>query len=187
TRAADTTLPKWGGTTPDNKWIIGQELFITVNFNTLIQVTQDNGIPSIDVVLDSSTVQAPFHSGNGQSSLIFRYVIKETDVDSGSITLGNINLNGGVLTDGTTNVATTLPTAAITNTIVDGIRPTITGITPPTAKTYSTQSTVNESNMLFTINWSEPVNYSSTSAITNSIKIPMDVGGTPTPLQYNGS
>lgn len=186
TRAADTTIPKWGGTSPDNKWIIGQELFITVNFNTLIQVTQDDGVPSIDVVLDSSTVQAPFHSGNGQSSLIFRYVIKETDVDSGSITLGNINLNGGVLTDGTTNVATTLPAAAITNTIIDGIRPVITGINPPTAKTYSTQATVNDANMLFTINWSEPVNYSSTSAVTNTIKIPMDVGGAATPLQYNG-
>lgn len=179
-RAPDTTIPKWGGTSPDNKWIIGQPLDITVNFNTPIEVTQTNGVPSIDVILDSSTVQAKYHGGTGQSSLIFRYEIKETDTDSGSITLGNINLNGGVLTDGTTNVLAALPTTPITSTIIDGIRPTILSITPPAPKTYSTITGVNNTNMEFKINWSEPVRYS----LTTGVKIPMDVGGSATPIPY---
>lgn len=179
-RAPDTTIPKWGGASPDNKWIIGQPLDITVNFNTPIEVTQTNGVPSIDVILDSSTVQAKYHGGTGQSSLIFRYEIKETDSDSGSITLGNINLNGGVLTDGTTNVLAALPTTPITSTIIDGIRPTILSITPPAPKTYSTITGVNNTNMEFKINWSEPVRYS----LTTGVKIPMDVGGSATPIPY---
>lgn len=180
TRNTDSTNAIWG-TAVDNKWIIGQELNITVTFNTPVVVDQNPGVPSIPLTIGASTVQATYLSGTGQSSLIFRYVIQEGDLDSdGTIEIGSIELNNGHITDVPgTNILLTLPSASLTTTQVDGVRPTIDSITPATDGTYSTVTGVNHLNMLFTVNWSEPVDYSSTAAYLTS-----DIGGTSTPLQY---
>lgn len=181
-RNTDTTNAIWG-TALDNKWIIGQELNVTIGFNTPITVNQTSGTPSIGLVIGSTTVQAPYLSGNGQSSLIFRYVIQEADLDTdNTIALGTITLNGGVLTDAAgTNVLLTLP-AGITTTQVDGVRPTISTVTPPANNTYSTVTGVNHLNMTFTINWSEGVNYSATGA--GAAYLPLNVGGSAQQLNY---
>ncbi|WPU65677.1 beta strand repeat-containing protein [Peredibacter starrii] len=179
TRGTDITNAVWG-TALDNKWIIGQDLNVTIGFNTPITVTQTGGTPSIGLVIGSTTVQAPYISGDGQSSLIFRYTIQEGDLDTdGTIALGTITLNGGVLTDAHgTNVLSTLP-ASITTTFVDGVRPTISSITPATNGTYSN---VNLATMNFIVNWSEAVNYSATG--TGAAYVPMNVGGSTVNLQY---
>ena len=179
TRGTDITSAVWG-TALDNKWIIGQDLNVTIGFNTPITVTQTSGTPSIGLVIGSTTVQAPYISGDGQSSLIFRYTIQEGDLDTdGTVALGTITLNGGVLTDAHgTNVLSTLP-ASITTTTIDGVRPTISTVTPPANNTFSTVTGNNNANMSFVVNWSEAVNYS-----TNNAFIPMTVGATSNPLQY---
>lgn len=179
TRNTDTTSAIWG-TALDNKWNIGQELNVTIGFNTPITVTQTGGTPSIELIIGSTTVHAPYLSGDGQSSLIFRYIIQEGDLDTdGTIALGNISLNSGVLTDAHgTNVLLTLP-AGISTTQVDGVRPTISSVTPPANGTYSN---VSSSTMNFIINWSEAVNYSATGS--GAVYIPMDVGGSSAPLQF---
>lgn len=180
TRDTDTT-GQWGLTVIDNKWNIGQQLNITVGFNTQVVVDQTLGVPSIPLTIGASTVQATYLSGTGQTALIFRYTIQEGDLDTdGSIGIGDINLNGGYITDVPgTNILLTMPTAAITTTQVDGVRPTILTVTPPADNTYSNVTGNNHLTMLFTVNWSEPVDYSTTAAYLTS-----DIGGTSTPLQY---
>lgn len=175
-RNTDTTNAVWG-TAIDNKWIIGQELNVTVTFNTGMYVNQTSGTPSISLIIGAATREALYVSGgNGQTSLLFRYTIAEGDLDSdGTISLGLINLNGGVLTDAeNTNSLLTLP-AGITNTTVDGVRPTILTVTAPATGVYSTVAPLNQDAMDFTVTWSEEVNYSGT-AVGEAV-ISLDVGG----------
>ncbi|GEM_PF-1772392 len=175
-RNIDDTSAAWG-TALDNKWIIGQSLDITINFNTSLKVTQTDGVPTIDLTFDNKTVSVPYLSGDGQTALIFRYVIQEGEIDDdGNIGISSIKLNDGVITDNYgTNISTTLPVTQISNTKIDGVRPFISSVNQPANRTYSTVSPI----MNFTVNWNEPVSYTSGT-------IPMDVGGVNVPLYYAG-
>lgn len=183
-RNVDSTAAVWG-TALDNVWNIGQELLITVGFNTGIFVNQTNGTPSITMTIGATSREATYLSGgNGQTSLIFRYVIQEGDFDTdGTITLSSINLNNGVITDAeNTNSLLTLPVAGLTTTSIDGVRPTISSSTPPPNATYSKFDPFNENEMDVILNWSEPVNYSDTTAAGTYIGV--DVGGTNINFRY---
>lgn len=171
--------------TMDNTFNIGQVLNVSVAFNVPVYVDQTNGIPSVPLIIGSTTKQATYLSGgNGQTSLVFRYVIEEGDLDSdGTIALGTIQLNGGVIKDGAnTMVLLTIPGTGLPTTMIDGVRPTIATVTPPTNRTYSTITGVNHTNMSFVVNWSEVVHYYATG--TGTHYIPMDVGGTSVALEY---
>lgn len=184
-RDLDTTLPVWGGAVADDVWNIGQSLMITVNFNTNMYVTQTGGSPRIPLTIGATTRYATYLSGgDGQTSLIFRYTVQEGDLDTDtSIALGSIDLNGGVIADSTnTNALLNLPTASLTTTSIDGVRPTLSSITPPTNGTYSTVAGNNHLNMTFTANWSEAVNYSTTG--TGSAYLPMTIGATGVNAEY---
>lgn len=183
-RNVDSTSAIWG-TALDNVWNIGQELLITVGFNTGMYVNQTSGTPSITLTVGSTSREATYLSGgNGQTSLIFRYVIQEGDLDTdGTIALSSINLNNGVITDvENTNSLLTLPVAGLTTTRIDGVRPTITSSTSPGNGTYSEIDPFNENEMDVIINWSEPVNYSATTATATYVGV--DIGGTNLNFRY---
>lgn len=166
TRNLDTSIPVWGGTSADNIWIIGQELNLTVGFNTGMYVNQSNGTPTLPVTIGGTTRQATYLSGgNGQTALVFRYVIQESDLDSdGTLGIGNIVLNGGVITDSeNTNSLLVMPVNSLVNTFIDGVRPTISSVTAPANGTYSQVAPLNAGAMSFNVTWSEPVNYSDTA------------------------
>ncbi|HXH75532.1 MAG TPA: hypothetical protein VNJ08_11235 [Bacteriovoracaceae bacterium] len=175
TRNLDDSAPVWGAN-PDNVWIIGQQLFVTVGFNTGMLVNQSGGTPRIPITIGATVRYATYLSGgDGQTSLVFRYNIVEGDLDNdASIAIGNIELNGGTLTDSSaTNSLLTLPVAAITSTTIDGVKPTIATVTAPPNLTYSE---VNLSSFDFTVVWSEAVDYSSTAAA--AAYIPLTIGAT---------
>ncbi len=170
-RGADTTDRVFPTTVSDNIWIIGQPLLITVEFNTGMYVNQTGGTPYVPLTIGASTVNATYLSGgDGQTSLVFRYVIQEGDFDNdGTIGIGTIDLNSGTITDAAnTNTLLTLPVTTITSTQVDGVRPTIGTVTPPGDATYSTLTTPN--NLWFVLNWNEPVNFNGV------INLPLTVG-----------
>lgn len=177
-RNTDITARMWGGGT-DNVWIIDQQLLITVSFNTNIEVVQISGTPYLPITIGSTVRNAPYLSGGSGtgSSLVFAYTIQEGDLDTdGTINLGTIVLNGGTITDNTnTNATLTIPNPVLTNTTVDGVRPTITSVTPANAGTYSTVTGNNHLDMIFVVNWSEAVNYSSTAAA--GAFFTLDIGG----------
>lgn len=173
----------------DNFWTVGQDLFVSVVFNTPVYVNQVSGTPSVPLIFTSGTKQATYLSGgNGQTTLVFQYTIVDTDDDSdGSfIGLGPINLNGGNITDAAnTNVTLTLPVATLANTQVDGLKPTITSVTAPSNGVYSTVTPLDNTSMTFTVLWSEAVRWSSTAIGQNYLTV--DIGGTPTSFGTSGN
>lgn len=169
-RNTDSTSRLWGGVAPDDTWIIGQQLLISVLFNTNMYVSQTGGTPRIPLTIGATTQYATYLSGgNGQTTLVFTYTIQDGDLDTdNSIAIGTIDLNGGTITDvSATNSVLTIPTTALTTTRIDGVRPTISSISAPADATYSTVT-----NMNFTINWSEAVNCSP------AMNIPLTIGAT---------
>lgn len=185
-RNVDSTIPIWGGPAVDNVWMIGQELNITVGFNTEMFVNQTSGTPSIPLTIGATTRQATYLSGgNGQTSLVFRYVIQESDLDTdGTVAIGNISLNGGVITDSAnTNSFLTLPVTGLSSTRIDGVKPTISTVTAPANGTYSQVATLNAAAMTFTVTWSEAVNYSTTTA--GSAYFLLDIGGVNVNAEYS--
>ena len=178
-RGVDTTLPKWGTAVADSVWIIGQDLLITVGFNTNVFVDQGGGTPRIPLTLTSGTVYATYLSGgDGQTSLVFKYTVQPDDLamTGAGITLGTLDLNGGTITNSSnTNALTTLPAPSWVNTKIKATRPTISSIAKPAAGTYSVTNLMN-----FTVTWSEAVKYTATNAVT----FPVNIGGTSMPAVY---
>lgn len=176
TRNIDSTNRIWGGGS-DDTWIIDQDLLISVTFNTNMYVVQTIGTPRIPIVVGATTRYAEYLSGgNGQTALVFRYVIQEGDLDTdGAIAIGSIDLNGGKITDvANTNTLLTIPTTSLTSTKIDGVRPVVSnlGVTDGTYSTY-----VNTMN--FTVTWSEAVNYS-----TAAMNVPLTIGASAVNAPY---
>jgi hypothetical protein len=187
TKGLDSTYPTWGTTTTlDNYWIIGQDLNITVGFNTNMYVTQTGGTPTLALTIGSTTRNATYLSGgDGQTSLVFRYTIQEGDLDTdGSIGIGSISLNGGVITDASlTNSLLTMPVSSMTTTYVDGVRPTISSVTAPVDATYSQVTPYAPTNMGFTVTWTEAVNLSATTAAATYV--PLTIGASSVSAVYS--
>jgi large repetitive protein len=182
TRNIDSTLPIWGGSSADNTWIIGQTLLVSVGFNTPVFVGQTGGSPRIAMTIGSTTKYATYLSGgNGQSTLVFTYTVVEGDLDTDTnIGLTAIELNGGTITDAAnTNSLLTFPSPNLTNTKIDGVKPLILSVTGPPAGTYSTVTGNNNSNMPFSVTWSEAVNYSSAVSY-----LPLTIGSTANNATY---
>lgn len=181
TKNNDTTSPLWDSS-PDNVWIIGQQILLTVGFNTGIYVNQTGGTPRIPITIGSSSKYANYLSGgNGQNSIVFAYTIEEGDTDlDGTITFGNIELNGGTIMDAySTNSTLILPSSSFSGITVDGIRPYIASVTAPPNGYYSES---NIDNFDFTVNWSEPVHYSDSTS--SGTKITLNIGGSSTNAIY---
>jgi hypothetical protein len=172
-RGVDTTLPTWGAAVADSVWIIGQDLLITVGFNTNVFVDQGGGTPRIPLTLTSGTVYATYLSGgDGQTSLVFKYTVQADDLamTGAGITLGTLDLNGGTITNSSnTNSLTTLPAPSWVTTRIDGVRPIINTVAKPAAGTYSLTNLMN-----YTVTWSEAVRYTA----TNAVSFPVNIGGT---------
>ena len=156
----------------DNYFNSGEEIFITLNFSDLVNVS---GIPQLGITLASSgsTIYADYNSGSGTSSLIFRYVVvDEVDEDHDGIEfVSPLNLNGGMIQNAALDNADLNISAAIAavNTsamLVDATTPTITSITPPVNDTYANGEQIN-----FVMNFSEIVN------VTGSPRVALDIGG----------
>ena len=170
TRGIDSTIPVWGSTVADNIWIIGQEMVITVGFNTPVTVDQTLGTPRLALNLPSGVKYAPYLSGSGQANLVFKYVVTEGDLDTdGTITFNNIDLNGGNIVDASmTNILLTMPATGLTTTRIDGVRPTVSAVTAPANQVYSNQAAYARDQYIYTATWTEPVHLASTASIAST-------------------
>jgi hypothetical protein len=100
----------------------GQFVDITVSFNRLVLVNTSGGVPFLQMFANDGTTplansRATYLSGDSTSSLIFRYVVKNTDSQASAIKAGaNISLNGGLITDTskTANASVTFTQATLT-------------------------------------------------------------------------
>lgn len=158
--APDTSGAYGVGSTSDNYFKLGEDMIITLVFNDNMYVGQTGGTPRIPITVGGTTKYANYLSGgDGQTSLIFRYTVEDGDSDTDGITLSpNIELNGGTITNlANTNTLTTIPTTSFPTRMVDGIRPSLSTVTPPADGSYSIITTPQRSQMDFTTNWSEAV------------------------------
>ena len=133
---------------------LGDPISITLLHDKSVNVT---GAPYINVQIGSSTRRFYYHSGTGSNAILFRYVVTPLDLDTDGISISNsITLNGGTITNSpseiyTVNIPTTLqiPMSLIR---VDGVVPTLTQVTAPTAGNYYTGQ-----NLRYGVSFSEPV------------------------------
>ena len=103
-------------------YVADQNLNFTINFNQNITVT---GTPQLSLTIGSTTKQATYTSGSGTSALIFRYTVKNGDLDTNGITVGTLSANGGTLKNGSgDNAVLTLNSVGSTsNVLVDAVPP----------------------------------------------------------------
>jgi hypothetical protein len=125
-------------------YTIGQPFTVTLHWDNPVLVT---GTPILPLTVGATVVSATYQSGSGTQDLLFRYTVREGDLDSDGIATGSaLILNNGTLLDALNNTASTaLTVAGWANVKVDGVRPVITSVAGPNAGTY----TLNDS-LIFT-------------------------------------
>ena len=105
---------------------LGERIEATVTFSNAVDVT---GTPQLELTVGANARQADYNRGDGTTSLVFRYTVAATDVDTDGITIaaGALTLNGGAIRlSGSTTVNAALGlgssaiTTASTNHKVDG-------------------------------------------------------------------
>ncbi|MEH3114781.1 MBG domain-containing protein [Pedobacter terrae] len=131
---------------------IGQTLSFTINFSSDVTVT---GTPQLALTIGSTGKNANYVSGSGSSALTFNYPVASGDLDTDGIAIGTLSLNGGTITDASSNNATlTLNNVAPTsNVLVDGVAPSVM-ISSTAGASGSSTST---SPIPFTVTFSESV------------------------------
>jgi len=81
----------------------GQQLNFTVHFSENVT---PSAVPSIPVIIGSTTVEADYVSGSGTTGLLFTYTVQPGDMDMDGIAVGSaIALNLGTIKDGVGNDA----------------------------------------------------------------------------------
>ena len=163
----DTTAPSTTiATTPPNKtYYEGQALTFTVAFDETVYVS---GTPNLSLNIGGVSRSANYFTGNGTSSLFFRYNIVLADLDLDGIALaGTIQLAGGLITDlAGNNAGLTFVAAPTVGILVDGDAPYVETITYPANDLYLLGT-----NLDYRLRFSENV------TITNTPQLAIDIGG----------
>ena len=83
----------------DQTYAMDDRIEIAIRFSEPVFVT---GTPTLDISVDSGTVQANYETGHRTETLTFRYTVMEDDLDTDgiSMTANALALNGGTITDG---------------------------------------------------------------------------------------
>jgi hypothetical protein len=158
-------------------YIVGQNLDFTVVFSEAVAVDTTGGTPQLVLTIGSATRYATYQSGSGTSTLVFRYTVQAGDEDSDGIAVASpIDLNGGTIKDVPGNDAVLTFTPPDTSSVlVDGVAPTITSVSGPTAGTY-----IVGQNLDFTVVFSEAV------VVTGTPRLELTIGSTNEYATYQG-
>ncbi|RPE05646.1 hypothetical protein EGT74_25050 [Chitinophaga lutea] len=115
----------------------GDVLNFTVNYSENVTVNTTGGIPSLSVIIGSSTRQAVFTGGSGSSAWTFRYTVQDGEMDMDGIAItGGLSMNGAVARDASGNTAlTTLNnTGSTAGVFVNTAKPSVTVSTAAPAR-----------------------------------------------------
>lgn len=115
---------------------LGDTVSIDMTFSENVLVDTSSGVPFLPVTLTSGLKQAHYVSGSGTNTLRFEFLVQSPDAQcNGNVLIGNIDLNGGSITDsfsqnadysrlpsvlGGVNVDTTAPQAPTVLTLSGG-------------------------------------------------------------------
>ena len=91
----------------------GDVVTATATFSESVTVTTTSGTPYLSLNIGGTTVQAPYSSGSGSTTLNFSYTILSGQNDTGGISIdaNSLSLNSGTIVDTAGNSATLTHTA----------------------------------------------------------------------------
>lgn len=111
-------------------YVNAETIDFTITFPYPVTVT---GAPRLVLTVGSTTSYAPYVSGDGTKSLIFRYTVLLTDEDSDGVAFSSLDLNGGTLTFSTQGSViscnTTITAKTFSSVRIDNTAPTISAFT----------------------------------------------------------
>ncbi|NHN34291.1 Ig-like domain-containing protein [Paenibacillus agricola] len=125
------TIPKVSSVSvpPSGTYGTGDHLDFRVTYTSNVEVYTNNGIPSLELVIGTSKVQANYVSAASSTQLDFRYTVQSTDEDTDGIVLNSINLNEGSIGccgEGAAN--NVLHNVGSTTGVLVNVRATLTGL-----------------------------------------------------------
>jgi len=152
TYTLDTTAPSVSSAaissasgSQNNTLNAGDVVTATATFSESVTVTTTSGTPYLSLNIGGTTVQAPYSSGSGSTTLNFSYTILSGQNDTGGISIdaNSLSLNSGTIVDTAGNSATLTHTAVADNAsyMVDTTFATGSRVTP--SQNVSTFSGVN--------------------------------------------
>ncbi len=143
---------------PQNGWKkLGDNLEISLLFPLPITVGGLPYKPYVEATIGSNVRKLYYYSGTGTTTLIFRYTVVATDMDTDGVSFGtSVVMNNASMTFSPAaslveNVPTTL-TISNSDIKVDGIKPTLSSIATPVSGTYTTGQ-----DMIYNVSCSEDV------------------------------
>ena len=156
-------------TTDNGTYKLGETIAITVEFSEVVNVT---GTPQLTLETGGSDAVVNYSSGTGSNTLTFNYTIGagHTSGDLDYVATNSLALNSGTIKDAAGNAATlTLASPgafnslrANKNLVIDGVVPTVTGVTSTTADdSYRQGETI-----AIKVAFSEVVNVTGTPQLT---------------------
>jgi len=163
--------------TPSSKtYKTGEVLSLQVTFPFPVSIT---GSPQLKLIVGSTTKYADYFSGDGLSTLTFKYTFVGTDNDFDGINVAALELNSGTIkfdNKGTeTNCdATTLGSKTLTGVNVDNTDPTITA--------FSMTSLPGHYHLGQSFNFK--FTFSETVYVTGTPRFVVTFSGTPTNISY---
>jgi hypothetical protein len=152
---------------------IGDIVEFTLTWNESVVVT---GNPRLALTVGLSTVYADYYAvGSSATVTKFRYTVVTGQEDTDGLAMsGVLDTTFGNIKDVMNNTASPIYDPAVTTgLLIDGIRPTITGVNSPIAGNYNAAD-----NLTFTLSWSEPVTF------TGSPYLQIQIGNNPTIVAY---
>ncbi|MBA2672884.1 DUF4347 domain-containing protein, partial [Ramlibacter sp.] len=183
-QSPDTTPPTISGitsSTTDGTYKVGDVIAVKVNFSEAVNVT---GTPQITLETGATDRVVGYSSGSGTSTLTFNYTVQagDTTADLDYISTTALALNGGTIKDLAGNAGVlTLPAPAAANSlgankalVIDGIVPTVTGVSSSTSNgAYKAGDVI-----------SVQVNFSEAVTVTGTPQLTLETGTTDRVVNY---
>lgn len=162
----DTTTPNLTSVTapPDSTYYLAGKLIFTAVFSENVFVT---GTPRLALNVGGATKYATYLSGSHTNTLIFRYVVGSSDVDSDGIIIApSIDLNGGTISDGGNAASISFSPPDTSGVIIAGGNPIATAVKVPSNAAY-----IAGQNLDFTLTFNKSV------FITGLPRLTLTIGG----------
>ncbi|WP_189608066.1 beta strand repeat-containing protein [Saccharospirillum salsuginis] len=177
----EPTVTAVTSSTTDGSYKAGDAISIQVNFSEAVTVT---GTPQLTLETGDTDQVVDYASGSGTTSLTFTYTVQagDTNTDLDYLNTTALALNGGTIADAASNAATlTLASPGAANSlgdnkalVVDGVVPTVTGVTSSTANgSYNAGDSI-----------SIQVNFSEAVTVTGTPQLTLETGDTDQVVDY---
>lgn len=128
---------------PDSStYIFEDKLSFVLEFDEEVMV---NGSPRIEFVISGVSKFAVYESGGGSKFITLSYSVEEGQQDFDGVEYSVVDLNGGGISDASSNIAdlSVFTSGTLNSVLIDSVRPTADSFTATGITTYTTSSGIN--------------------------------------------